>query len=59
MLRTLRTLSFIVSILSIVLLGNLLGFNTIPNPVIIIAIFVISLTLGILGTKYNQVKKAD
>lgn len=59
MLGTLRTLSFIVSILSIMLLGNLLGVNTIPSSVIIIAIFIIPLTIGILGTSYNQAKGTD
>lgn len=54
MLLLIRTLSFTIAILSLLLLGNLLGFSILPNAFIVIAVFVLSLTLAILGTRYNQ-----
>ena len=54
MLLLIRTLSFTIAILSLLLLGNLLGFSILSNAFIVIAVFVLSLTLAILGTRYNQ-----
>lgn len=55
----LRVISYIVAFFGVLLLFSMLGFTIIPDAISIIAIFILSVVLSILGTRYNIDKKKN